>query len=120
MYEIDFFAGYKTFLFQPRVFSRALGCGARRGAACTPRRKCRPRPDPVTCALGVQSCAIWRVIAGSLSAELGPTKPIETPKMCFFAFHFFSLSAAVPEKPQQPSKATRQPRYSSRASSFSL
>ena len=29
-----------AFLPRSRVFSRALGCGARRGAACTPRHKC--------------------------------------------------------------------------------
>ena len=31
MYEIVYLALYKTLLFRPRVFSRALGCGARRG-----------------------------------------------------------------------------------------
>ena len=52
--KLTFFSGipYKTFLFCPRLFSRALGCGARRGAACTRRCKCGPRPGSVTRALG--------------------------------------------------------------------
>ena len=35
MYQIHFFAHQPSFLFRPRVFSRALGWGVRRGAACT-------------------------------------------------------------------------------------
>ena len=37
-----------------RVFSRTLGCGARRRLACTPRRKRESRPGSVACDLGVQ------------------------------------------------------------------
>ena len=51
------------------------------GPACTPRRKCGSRPGSVMRALGVQSRAIWQVIAGSLSAELEPIRRIETPKI---------------------------------------
>ena len=53
----------------PRVVSRALGCGARRRAACTPRRRCWSRPGSVACALSVQSRAIRQVITGSFSAS---------------------------------------------------
>ena len=60
--------GTQNFLFWPRVFSRALGCGARRGPDCT-RYKCASRPGSVASALGVQSPQIWRVITGSLSAQ---------------------------------------------------
>ena len=59
-----------VFLRRPRVDSRALGCGARWGGACTPRRKFGSRAGSVARALGVQSREIWQVIAGSLSAEL--------------------------------------------------
>ena len=41
--KCKFFAEYKTFALRPRVFSRALGCGARRGPACTPPLKCGSR-----------------------------------------------------------------------------
>ena len=52
------------------VFSRGLGCRARRGAACTPRRKTGSRAGSATRALSVQSREIWQVITGSFSAEL--------------------------------------------------
>ena len=74
-----FFCHRPAFLFRPRVFSHALGCGARRGAACTPRRECGSRPGSVTRALGVQSRAIWQAITGSLSAELEPRRTMEPP-----------------------------------------
>ena len=48
------FPEYETFYFRPRVFSRALGCGARRGPMCRPRRKCGSRPRSVVRALGVK------------------------------------------------------------------
>ena len=41
------FARLHALLGRPRVISRALGCGARRGAACTPRRKCWSRAGSV-------------------------------------------------------------------------
>ena len=44
-----------SFLRRPWVFSCALGCGARRGPACTPRRKFWSRPGSVARAVGVQS-----------------------------------------------------------------
>ena len=78
--KCTFFAEYKSFLFRPWVFSRDLGCGARRGAACTPQRKFGSRPGFVARALGVQSREIWQVIAGSLSDQLEPTRPMENPK----------------------------------------
>ena len=52
------------------VFSRGLGCRARRGAACTPRRKTGSRAGSATRALSVQSREIWQVITGSFSVEL--------------------------------------------------
>ena len=68
-------------------------------------------------ALGAQSRKVWRVPTGSLSEQLEPTRPMQSPKTSFFNIHpslllFFQV-------PQQPSKA-RQPRYNSRASSLSL
>ena len=48
-----------AFLPRSRVFSRALGCGARRGAACTPGASLGPGRAP------------WRVVPGrSKSCEL--------------------------------------------------
>ena len=41
--------------FRPRIFSRALGSGARREPARTRRRKCGPWPRSVARARGVQS-----------------------------------------------------------------
>ena len=57
MYSIKltfFFPEYASFLFRPLVFSRALGGGACRGPACTPRCKFGSRPGSVARALGVQ------------------------------------------------------------------
>ena len=85
VYDIDFFAEY-SFRFRPRVFSRAFGCGTRRGPACTPRRKCESRADCVACAAGVQSREMWQVIAGLLSDELEPTRPMQTPTVSFCSF----------------------------------
>ena len=82
-------------LSRPPVFSRVLGCGARRGPACTPRCKCGSRPSSVARALGVQSSEIWQVTTGSLSGQLAPTKPVQTPKMACFVFSFFTSFAAV-------------------------
>ena len=70
---------YKTSLFRPRVFSRALGCGARRRPACTPRCKCGSRSGSVARALGVRSREIWRVPRGSLSAQPEPHKTTGIP-----------------------------------------
>ena len=89
------FSGLQAFLFRPGVFSRTLGCGARRGPACTPRCKCGSRPSSVARALGVQSSEIWQVTTGSLSGQLAPTKPVQTPKMACFVFSFFTSFAAV-------------------------
>ena len=120
MYKIYFFPEYKTFLLRPRVFSRALDCGARRGPACT-RRKFMSRPGSVARALGVQSRETWQVIAGLVSDQLEPTRPMQTPKMFFppSFLHLQYISAAVYEVPQQPSKV-RQSRHNSRASTCSL
>ena len=70
-------------LFQrPWVFSRTLGCEARRRPACTPRRKFGSRAGCVARALGVQSLEIWRVITGLLFAELEPSKAMANPHAC--------------------------------------
>ena len=66
-----------AFLRRPCVFSRAVGCGACRAAACTPRREFGPRAGFVARALGVQSSEIWQVITGLLSAALGPCKTLQ-------------------------------------------
>ena len=67
------------------VFSRALGCGARRGSACIPRGKFGSRAGSVAGAPGVQGGEIWQVITGFLSAELGPIKTMENPHFSRFA-----------------------------------
>ena len=96
------FPEYKTFLFRPRVFSCALGCGALRGPACTPRCKCESRPASVPRALGVQSREIWQVTTGSLSDQLEPTRPMQPPKMSFFAsFHLSLLLLLKPHSSRQ-------------------
>ena len=117
-YQKHFFCTFARFLGRPRVFSRALSCGALRGAACTPRCKCRSRPGSVALALGVQSREIWQVIAGLLSDQLESTRPMQAPK-CPLYISFFHLSPASFEVTHQLSKA-RQQRYNSRASSVSL
>ena len=78
--KLTFFPEYKTFLFRPRVFCRALGCGERRGPDCTPRCKCGSRPGSVARVLGVQSREIWQVTTASLSDQLEPFRPVQTPK----------------------------------------
>ena len=67
-----FFKHLQAFLRRPWVFSRALGCGVRRGTACTPRRKFGSRAGSVARALDVQKGEICQVIAESFSAELEP------------------------------------------------
>ena len=74
-----YFLHFHAFLRRPWVFSRALGCGARRGPACTPRRTSGRRAGCVARALGVQSCEIWQEITGLLSAKLDPSKTLENP-----------------------------------------
>ena len=95
MYEMHFFAEFIVFLLQPRVFSRALVCGALRKAACTRWSKCGSRPDSVTRALCIQSREIWQVIAGLLSDELEPTKPMQTQIMPFFLRVFTALCCCI-------------------------
>ena len=79
------------------------------------------RPGFVARALGVQSRETWQVIAGLVSDQLEPTRPMQTPKMFFppSFLHLQYISAAVYEVPQQPSKV-RQSRHNSRASTCSL
>ena len=87
---------YNTFLFRSRVFS--LGCGARRGGACTRRCKCASRPAPVARALGMQSRESWQVTTGSFSAELDPSKTIRNShtyqNVNFCVFHSAAVSVA--------------------------
>ena len=71
--SVFFWRHLHAFVRRPWVFSRALGCEARRGPACTPRRKFGSRASSAARALGVQSREIWQVIAGLLSAEPGKT-----------------------------------------------
>ena len=71
-------------------FSRSRLRGAK-GGRVSPRQQCGSRPGSVARVLGVQSGAIWQESAGSLSAELDPTMPMETPPKCKFS-HFFHPS----------------------------
>ena len=72
------FAHRHLFLFGPRVFSRALGSGARREPAQTPRRKCEPWPRSVARALGVQSRDNWQVTTGEHFKHVQPSRPMQT------------------------------------------
>ena len=78
-----FFWTFARFSPAPAGFSRTLGCGARRGPACTPRRKFGSRAGSVARTLGVQSRETWRVITGLLSAEL---KPNNQKRVCQLLF----------------------------------
>ena len=113
-----FLAHGQAFLLRPRACPRVLGCGARRGAACTPRRKFGPRPGSVARAPGPQSRASWQAITGSLSAEPEPTRPMENPKVSFFQVST-SLLLVLKHYHGSPQKAWQR-RYISRASSCSL
>ena len=85
--KFTFFAEYKTFLFRPRVFLALSGAGyaggppVHHGASVGPGRA----PWRVLWAIKVA-----KVPTGSLSAELEPTRPVETPKRFFF-FNFALL-----------------------------
>ena len=120
------FAHCHAFLFRPRIFSRALGCWAHRGSACTQRRKFGPRLGSVARALGIQSRGGLALVAGSLSAEPEPTRHMETPQMplVFLFFCTLMLCTSICDKyytSHQTWYAFTQPPYnSSRASSFSL
>lgn len=59
--KLTIFALCFFFLFRPGVFLRVLSRGARRGSACTPRRKCGPWPRSVRRALGLQSREFWPI-----------------------------------------------------------
>ena len=85
MYYKVFGGSLHAFLRRSWVLSRALGCGARRGPVCTPRRKFGSRAGSVARALGAQSREIWQVITGLLSAELEPSKTMENPHASCFA-----------------------------------
>ena len=83
--KVILFQRVHVFLRRPRFFSRALGCGARTGPACTPRCQCGSPSGSVARALGVQSREIWQVITGSLSAEIEPSTTIGNQHVsCFF------------------------------------
>ena len=74
-YFVHFFSLSVAFLF-----SRALGCGARRGVACTPRCKCGSRRGSVARALSLQRREIWQETTGSLSDEPSPIRLMENPE----------------------------------------
>ena len=52
--NVFWFGHWHAFLRHPWVVCRALGCGVRRGLACTRRHKFRSRAGSVARALGVQ------------------------------------------------------------------
>ena len=91
------FAHPPPVLFRPRVFPHALGCGARRGPACTLGANFGPRPGSVARALGVQSRDFWQLVAGLLSDQRElTTRPLKTPKISsFFPFFFSPLLPAA-------------------------
>ena len=78
-----YFSGLQNCSFRPRVFSRAIGCGARGGPARTRRCKCGLGRPPWH-VLWAFSREVWQVTTGSLSAELEPGKTMENPRISFF------------------------------------
>ena len=68
MYEMHLFCTLPCISLPAAGVFSALGCGARRGPACTLQSKIGPRPGSVARALGVQSCASWLCFTGLLSA----------------------------------------------------
>ena len=79
------FGHWHTFLRRPWAFSRALGCGARRGARLyTTTQVWVPGGLRGACSRRSMSRNL-QVIAGSLSAELGPSKSMPNPHVSFFA-----------------------------------
>ena len=73
-----FFAHRHFSLFRPGVFPRALGSGARKEPARTPRHKCGPWPRSVARALGVQSREKWQVTTGRHSEHVESSRPMQT------------------------------------------
>ena len=87
-----FFWNTFAFLVRSRVFSRALGCGARRQLACTRLHhgsKCASRPRSVASALGLWSREFWQETTGRSSDLLEPSRTMETPP--YERFRDFSL-----------------------------
>ena len=78
-YKCVFSALRHFFLFRPRVFSRALGSGARSEPARAPRRKCGPWPRSVAHTLGVRSRENWQVTTGRHSEHVEPSRRILRP-----------------------------------------
>ena len=101
-------------LRRPSVFSRALGCGARRGPACTRRRR-RSRPGSVAHALGVHSrrnLASDRGIAFRPAGDNQAHANIQN----VILFIFTALCCCFPST--TAASRLRLPRYKSRASSL--
>ena len=103
----------------PRVFSRALGCGTRGGAACTHGAKFGPRPCSLARALGVQSRSSRQVITGLHSAS--PSHAGQWKPTSFYFCSAAALSCLYHTLPQALKLSTWwQPRCnSSRTSSSS-
>ena len=76
--KLTFFVQWHFLLFRPWVFSRGLGCGARRRPACTLRCKCGPWTRSVASALGVQSHENRQVSTGRHSERLEPSRRMQT------------------------------------------
>ena len=76
--KCPFFALWQAFLFRPRIFSRALGCGARGGGACALRCNFWPRPGSEAHVLGVRSRASWLLFTGLLFATPSLPRTMET------------------------------------------
>ena len=96
MYQFHFFAHWRPFLSRPWVFPRALGCGARRGPACTLGASLGPGWTP-WCVLLAFKFASDLVSNHRIAFRLGePSRSMETPNcllFCFFSFfhHCFVL-----------------------------
>ena len=80
--DLTFSGNTSTFLPRSRVFSRALGCWARRRLACTPWCKCGFRPGSVV--LGLPGRDLWQTTTGSCSNMLEPSRPMGNPELSLF------------------------------------
>ena len=76
--NVFFFCASGFCLFRPRVFSCALGPGARRESARSPLHKRGPWPGSVARALGLQSHENWQVTTGRHSEHVEPSRPMQT------------------------------------------
>lgn len=105
-----FFFGYTCvfFLLRSRVFSLSLSRGARRRLACTPPRKCEPRPGSVAAFIVAKPGKKSRGGVppnDSYCSQPGPWKPRADTFSFFLFFTTLLPLAAFSHVPQPPGHA---------------